>query len=79
VHALLNYRIKFSRVEKLGIICFGKWSISTMLSGKTLDGRRENPGCWVIRPISMFTDIDSRFILEDFFSKMKIISPQSWQ
>ena len=31
------------------------------------------------RPIRMYTDIDSRFILEDFFSKLKINFPESWQ
>jgi len=31
------------------------------------------------RPIRMYSDIDSRFILEDFFSKIKINYPQSWQ
>jgi len=31
------------------------------------------------RPIRMYTDIDSRFILEDFFCKLKINFPESWQ
>jgi len=31
------------------------------------------------RPIRMYTDIDSRFIREDFFRKLKLNIPESWQ